>query len=231
MGAASLAFLLLSKHRLQKSFPCSTHLSVGRSSPKTWTLDVTAKLSADVGPGASSDPFQPPVFRPSRGTLGSGSAAAGGFGPSHIQGAASSRSDGPEQWHKQEDKGQQREKDMEIKLLDTYWFSANCRKPFCHPAEPNERWQLPPCRHPLPLEDGTAGGRRALAAAEMDFTPAQLPSVPAVLPTIAAAEMPDQTKKSTVLCALFYIQCIYTFIYKTASIQSCLFCSKGETSG
>lgn len=67
-----------------------------------------------------------PVFRPSRGTLGRGSAAAGGFGPSHIQSAASSRSDGPEQWHKQEDKGQQRGKDVEIKLLDTYWFSADC---------------------------------------------------------------------------------------------------------
>lgn len=62
MVAASLAFLLLSKHRLQKGFPCSAHLSAGRSSPKTWMLDVTAKLGTDVGPGVSSDPFQTHLF-------------------------------------------------------------------------------------------------------------------------------------------------------------------------
>lgn len=47
-----------------------------------------------------------PVFQPSCGTLWRGSAIAGGFGPSRIQRAASSSSDGPERWHKQEDKTQ-----------------------------------------------------------------------------------------------------------------------------
>ena len=189
-----LLLLLLSKHRLQKGFPSSTHLSAGRSSPKAWTLDVTAKLGADVGPGTSSGPFQPPLFsdRP---------VVRWGDEVPLLEGLVchtndDSSSNDPEQCHKQEDKTQQRGKDVEMKLLDTYWFPTDSWKSFCHPTEPNERWQLPSCRHPLPLEHGTTGGRRALAAAEMDFTLTQLPSVPAVLPTIMAAETPNQTKTS-----------------------------------
>ena len=86
-------------------------------------MDVTAKLGADVGPGTSSDPFQPPLFsdRP---------VVRWGDEVPLLEGLVchtndDSSSDDPEQWPKQEDKTQQRGKDVETKLLDTYWFPTD----------------------------------------------------------------------------------------------------------
>lgn len=93
-------------------------------------------------------------------------------------------------------------------------FQLTAKTPFCRPAE---RRQLSPCRHLLPLEDGNTGGRRALAAVEMDFTPTQLLSVPAVLPTIVAAEI---KKTNCCVCIILYTICTHLYIkqhqYKAA---------------
>lgn len=81
-------------------------------------LDVTAKLSVDIQPGSSRNPFQPHLVSNRPGVRwGEAEPLPEGL-VHHIQRATFSSSNDSEWWHKQEDKTQQQGKNVEIKFSD-----------------------------------------------------------------------------------------------------------------